>query len=538
MAYQTCVLLFMGLFSVIGFKDESAIANAIRRKPVHVVTKPLKSYITSIPSESAEDREARHKKVSERRAGPVVIVHRGAWAFAPENTLEAYTAAMDYGADGCEIDIRRTADGVLVMLHDDGLDRMTDALGRLNQYTYAELLRLKFRPGYRAGPDTRIPTLAAVLELARQRTMLLHLDVKEPGLEDDIAKMLDAADVWDHIVAINKSNAAALRKNQKVHLLAYKAWGWQEGRMDMSPEKVRDGLAKPGNMIMVDDPRVAAHELGRKTRRVPLPDNLRAPWPSEPAAGASQTGGSSLSPAAYLRSLAQRVQSRSLDELERLITADFPRRKALESDTAYQQRWAHRILERAWAAQKIGQLAERSPRAVTLLEKLVAHRSLHPEWAYQGLDGAMAARALGTLRATESVPFLVQTLLAVDPELKKMVKPPANYNFAWGDYRLKREIICVLGDLPCEASRKFLREYVAMDEVTAGKFAPRLFEEATRALLRQQVTPQELQDLLQSTNSAIRGTAILVCLDSGTPSRTSLLEKIIPWTRDLPHPGK
>jgi hypothetical protein len=132
----------------------------------------------------------------------------------------------------------------------------------------------------------------------------------------------------------------------------------------------------------------------------------------------------------------------------------------------------------------------------------------------------------------------VQTLLAVDPELKKMVKPPANYNFAWGDYRLKREIICVLGDLPCEASRKFLREYVAMDEVTAGKFAPRLFEEATRALLRQQVTPQELQDLLQSTNSAIRGTAILVCLDSGTPSRTSLLEKIIPWTRDLPHPGK
>jgi CubicO group peptidase (beta-lactamase class C family) len=498
----------------------------------------VKGYITSIPPESTEHREKRHKKIAERRAATVVIVHRGAWALAPENTLEAYSAAMDYGADGCEIDIRRTTDGVLVMLHDDGLDRMTNALGPINQYTYAELLRIKFRAGYRAKAGTRIPTLAAVLQLARQRAMLLHLDVKEPGLEDDIAMLLDAADVWDHVVAINESNAAALRKNPKVHLLAYKPWGWQEGRMDMSPEKVRDGLAKPGNMIMVDDPRLAAHELGRKTLHVPLPDNLRAPWSSEPAAGASQTHHNSLSPAAYLRSLEKRFDSKSLDELEKLITADFPKRKALESDTAYQQRQAHRILERAWAALKIGQLQERSQRAVKLLEKLVAHRSLHPEWAYQGLDGAMAARALGVLGATESVPFLIQTFLTVDPELKKMVKPPANYNFAWGDFRLKREIICTLGELPCEAGRKFLHEYLAMDKETAEKVAPPLFEEATRALLRQKVTTQELQELLQSTNSGVRGTAILVCLDSQRPGRISLLEKIVPWARKLPRAEK
>jgi glycerophosphoryl diester phosphodiesterase len=516
----------------------SPIAKAGKQMSAKATSESLSGYITSIPPESAEHREARHKKIAERRAGPAVIVHRGAWAFAPENTLEAYSAAMDYGADGCEIDIRRTADGVLVMLHDDGLDRMTDALGPINQYTYAELLRIRFRAGYRAKADTRIPTLAAVLELARQRAMLLHLDVKEPGLEVDIARLLDDADVWDHVVAINESNAATLRENPKVNLLAYKAWGWQEGRMDMSPEKVRDGLAKAGDMIMVDDPRLAAHELGRKAQHVPLAGNLRAPWPPEHPAGVSQTGRNSLSPPAYLRSLAQRADSRSLDELDKLITADFPKRRALESDAAYQRRQAHRILERAWAAQKIGQLPERSPRAVKLLEKLVARRSLHPEWAYQGLDGTMAVRALGALGATESVPFLVQTFLAVDPELKKMVKPPADYNFAWGHYRLKREIICVLGKLSCEAGRKFLREYLAMDEAAAGKLAPLLFEEATRALLSQQVSPQELQELLQSTNSGVRGTAILVCLDSQTPRRTSSLEKIVPWTRELPRAGK
>jgi|GEM_PF-1217169 len=522
----------------VSFKDKHASAEADKYISANAGAASLNGYITSLLPESAEHREARHKKIAERRSGPIVIVHRGTWALAPENTLEAYAAAMDYGADGCEIDIRRTLDGVLVMFHDDGLDRMTDALGRINQYTYAELLAVKFRPGYGAKPDTRIPTLASVLEFARRRAMLLHLDVKEPGLEEDIAKLLDAADVWDHIVQINVGNATTLRKNPKVHPLAYKAFGWQEGRMDMDLEKVRDGLAKPGNMIMVDDPRVVARELRRKTLRVSIADNLRTLWPSDLAGGGSQSNYDSLSPAAYLGSLADRVDSRSLNELGRLLVDDFSQRADLEGEAAHQQQRAHRILERAWAAEKIGQLAERSPHAVKLLEKQVAHRSLHPDWAYQGLDGAMAARALGVLGASESVPFLVQTFLAVDPELKKMIEPPANYNYAWADYRLKREIICVLGELPCDASRKFLREYLAMDEATAGTFGPPLFEEATRALLCQPVTAEELKDLLRSTNSAVRGTTILVCLDDRTAGRTALLGEIMPWTRELPAAGK
>lgn len=539
--YFIVVLVLMSFFTTIGLRERSATANADKRVPADAIatSESLTGHITSIASESAEHREARHQKIAERRAGPAVIVHRGAWAFAPENTLEAYAAAMDYGADGCEIDIRRTADGVLVMFHDDGLDRMTDALGPVSQYTYAELLAVKFRSGCRAKADTRIPTLAAVLELARRRAMLLHLDVKEPGLEDEVAGLLDTADLWDHVVQINESNAAKLRKNPKAHCLAYKAFGWQEGRMDMNPEKVVDGLAKPGEMIMVDDPRVAARELRRKTLHVPLSDSLRAAVASDLAAAApSQSDRDSFSPGAYLRSIAGRVDSRSLSELEKLLVADFPQRTDLDGDAAHQQQRARRIVERAWAAQQIGQLAERSTRAVQLLEGLAAHRSLHPDWAYQGLDGAMAARALGALGATESVPFLVQTFVTVDPELKKMLKPPADYNYAWADYRMKREIICVLGELPCEAGRKFLREYLAMDEAAAGKLGPPLFEEAARAMLRQQVTAEELEGLLRSTNSAVRGTAILVCLDGRPASRTSLLEKIVPWTRELPRAGK
>ena len=197
-------------------RSRPAPAEANECVPTNAVPQTLLAYITAIPPESAENRRERHEKIARRRAGPLVIVHRGAWEFAPENTLEAYAAAMDCGADGCEVDIRRTADGVLVMFHDDGLDRMSDSFGGVNEYSFAELHAVEFRSVYGPAPATRIPTLAAVLELARRRTMLLHLDVKEPGLEEDIARLLDAADAWDHIVEINQGNATALRENPKV----------------------------------------------------------------------------------------------------------------------------------------------------------------------------------------------------------------------------------------------------------------------------------------------------------------------------------
>ena len=83
--------------------------------------------------------------------------------------------------------------------------------------------------------------------------MLLHLDIKEPGLEKDIGDLLEAADLWDHVVSINDYNSADLLKSPKFHRLVYKAPGLGN-RLDMDPETVRQALAKPGSMIMVDDP--------------------------------------------------------------------------------------------------------------------------------------------------------------------------------------------------------------------------------------------------------------------------------------------
>ncbi len=217
-----------------------AVPGAVVRPADQVL---VQQYDTRISEETAAAREARHRAVAERRRGPVVMVHRGATAVAPENSIEACAAALTYGADGCEIDLRRTRDGVLVLFHDDSLDSITDGFGRVSETTYRELESLKPRL-VRGRPLFSLPpTFAALLDVARQQAMLLHLDLKEPGLEADVARLLDEADAWDHVVHVNPENAANLLRNPRLSLLEYKVPGLYQDRQDMDPAAVATALA-------------------------------------------------------------------------------------------------------------------------------------------------------------------------------------------------------------------------------------------------------------------------------------------------------
>lgn len=237
--------------------------------------KPILGYVNEIPPETPADREARHRRIAERRKGTPLMVHRGAGQLAPENTLEAYAAAMDHGADGIEIDIRRSTDEVLYMLHDDTLDRMTSCTGKAKTRTYYELLQCRLRGG---DERTRIPTLAAVLMLVRQRAALLHLDIKEPGLEDDIVRLFDAADVWDHVVEVNRYNSDKLLRERRPALLTYKGW-FPEGKGAKDPAGVRHVLESKGDMVFCKNPRDAARAMKKPVSSpVPLPSNLRVLW--------------------------------------------------------------------------------------------------------------------------------------------------------------------------------------------------------------------------------------------------------------------
>src|SRR5262249_20879826 len=89
----------------------------------------------AIPRESVAEAKRRHDRVAERRKGNGIICHRGSSEHAHENTLEAFRATFELGGDGNEFDIRQTRDGVLVVFHDDMLDRRLEAYGDVSDYT-------------------------------------------------------------------------------------------------------------------------------------------------------------------------------------------------------------------------------------------------------------------------------------------------------------------------------------------------------------------------------------------------------------------
>lgn len=99
-----------------------------------------------------------------RLGRPAVIAHRGASQIAPENTLAAFRAAVELGADAIELDAKLTADGVIVVHHDSTLERTTSGQGPISSWTLSELGRLdaggKFSDEF---TGERIPTLREVL---------------------------------------------------------------------------------------------------------------------------------------------------------------------------------------------------------------------------------------------------------------------------------------------------------------------------------------------------------------------------------------
>lgn len=78
----------------------------------------------------------------ERPAKPLVVAHRGASVEQPENTIEAFEAAIDAGADAVEFDVRMTADGHAVVMHDPDVSRTTDGSGLVSEMTLEEIRRL------------------------------------------------------------------------------------------------------------------------------------------------------------------------------------------------------------------------------------------------------------------------------------------------------------------------------------------------------------------------------------------------------------
>lgn len=102
-----------------------------------------------------------------------VYGHRGMMGIYPENTLLGFEKALEAGADGLEIDVHMTKDGEFVVMHDMTLDRTTNGIGPISEYTFAEIRELEWNPFYlsslindnKSWEEEKIPSLKEVLQL-------------------------------------------------------------------------------------------------------------------------------------------------------------------------------------------------------------------------------------------------------------------------------------------------------------------------------------------------------------------------------------
>ncbi|MFE2280957.1 glycerophosphodiester phosphodiesterase [Streptomyces sp. NPDC059454] len=142
-------------------------------------------------------------RAAENPVRPLVIAHRGASAYAPENTLAAVDEAAALGVDWVENDVQRTRDGELVVLHDDSLQRTTDveevfpgrAPWKVKDFTAAEIARLDAGSWFgSAYAGARVPTLEQFVHRVERHQQKLLLEIKNPqlypGIERQIVKVL------------------------------------------------------------------------------------------------------------------------------------------------------------------------------------------------------------------------------------------------------------------------------------------------------------------------------------------------------------
>lgn len=115
-----------------------------------------------------------------------VWAHRGASAYAPENTLEAFQLAIDMKSDGIELDVYLTVDGELAVIHDGAIDRTSNGSGKVTELPFAELRKYDYGYSDKFGnkyTNVKIPTLAEVYDLVYTSGITVNVELKSSGTE-------------------------------------------------------------------------------------------------------------------------------------------------------------------------------------------------------------------------------------------------------------------------------------------------------------------------------------------------------------------
>ncbi|OZI08839.1 glycerophosphodiester phosphodiesterase [Siphonobacter sp. BAB-5385] len=142
----------------------------------------------------------------------LVVAHRGDWRYAPENSVLSLEHAIQMGVDIVEIDLKKTKDGVLILLHDATLNRTTTGHGKPSEYTWAELQQLTLKNEHGGPTRQKIMTFEDCMKRAKGRVMI-NID-KGYDYFKEAHQILEATGTMDHaIIKAGKSYETVKAEN-------------------------------------------------------------------------------------------------------------------------------------------------------------------------------------------------------------------------------------------------------------------------------------------------------------------------------------
>lgn len=204
------------------------------------------------------------KQLIERDTSQVLVVaHRGAWRNAMENSLPAIENAIQMGVDIIEIDVQRTSDGHIVLMHDPTLDRTTNGNGKVGDWSLDSIKTLKLRNNSGDLTDEVVPTLEEALLLGKDR-VFFNLD-KADRYFDQIYDILVQTGTTKQVIMKGSKSPAKVQKEYGTYL---------DDIIYMPIVHLDNTIAKEIITEFINDFNPVAFELLYRDDRNPLPKEI------------------------------------------------------------------------------------------------------------------------------------------------------------------------------------------------------------------------------------------------------------------------
>ena len=194
----------------------------------------------------------------------IVVAHRADWRNFPENSLEAIQSAIDMGVDMLEIDVQRTMDGVLILMHDHNLDRTTTGQGNIAETTWEEISKLNLKDHKGEVTSYKVPKLEDALLLCKDRIMI-NLD-KADRYFDEVFALLDKTGTGDLIVMKGGQPADQVREKFGKYL---------DRVIYMPIVTINDEASEQTINAFMEDMKPVAFELCYSNANSPVPAKLK-----------------------------------------------------------------------------------------------------------------------------------------------------------------------------------------------------------------------------------------------------------------------